>query len=135
MESDMNQPHGSLTGPQLEIMEIIWRGGKTGATVAEIWQALSAHREVARTTVLTMVNRLEQRGWLIRREAVGGLHFVAARGKEEATSRIAGQFVEEMFGGSAAELVKSLLGSQQITSEEIQRLREMLDQSQKGETV
>jgi len=129
----MKQPHGSLTGPQLKIVEIIWRYGKTGATVAEIWQALSAHRAVARTTVLTTVIRLEQRGWLQRMEGVHGLHFVALRGKEEATSQIAGRFVEEMFGGSAAELVKSLLGSQQITPEEVHRLRKILDQTQKGE--
>jgi predicted transcriptional regulator len=129
----MTQPHGSLTGAQLEIMQIIWACGKCGATVANIWQALSAHREVARTTVLTMVHRLAQRGWLRRKEGAGGLHFVAARGKEEATSQIAGRFVEEVFGGSAAELVKSLLGSHQITADEVRRLRELLDQSVKGE--
>jgi predicted transcriptional regulator len=130
----MTEPHGSLTGAQYEIMEVIWRCGKAGATVAEVWQALSARREVARTTVLTMVNRLEQRGWLRRKEAANGLHFVALRGKDEAAGQIAGRFVEEMFGGSAAELVKSLLGSQQITYEELRRLRELLDQSEKGES-
>ena len=35
----MPQPHGSLTEAQLEIMKIIWGREKTGATVAEIWQA------------------------------------------------------------------------------------------------
>ena len=95
---------------------------------------MAAHRDVARTTVLTMVNRLERRGSGSRRkEAANGLHFLASRTKEEATGQIAGQFVEAMFGGSAAELVKSLLGSQQITPQEIRRLRDLLDQSEEGE--
>jgi BlaI family transcriptional regulator, penicillinase repressor len=129
----MAKPQGLLTAAQIEIMEVIWQQGKTGATVAEIWQAISAKRDVARTTVLTMVNRLEHRGWLLRKHGDRGLHYIAARGKEGVTRQMAAQFVDEMFGGSAVELVRSLLGTQQITWEEIRRLRELLDQMDAGE--
>jgi predicted transcriptional regulator len=123
------QPQGSLTPNQVEIMEVVWAAGEEGATIAQIWQALSARRAVARTTVLTQVTRLENRHWLVRRESDHGIHFVAARSKETAAGQIAARFVQEMFGGSASGLVRSLLGSDQITPEELRRLRELLDQA------
>ena len=52
----------SLSPGQLEIMDVVWRHGE--ATVAEVWKALSARRQVARNTVLTMLARLEEKGWL-----------------------------------------------------------------------
>ena len=128
----MNQPHGPLTGPQLEILDIVWGCGPAGATVAEIWQELSRKRTVARTTVLTMVNRLEQRGWLVRQEGPRGHRYAAACDRDRATGQVAAQFVDEVFGGSATELVRSLLGSRRITPEEVRRLRQMLDQMGKG---
>ena len=128
----MNQPQGSLTAAQVEIMDVVWASGSVGATVAEIWQTLGARREVARTTVLTMVRRLENRGWLTRREGRHGRRFVATDGKEKTSVRMAVQFVAELFNGSASELVRSLLGSHQVTAEELRRLRELIDSTEKG---
>ena len=64
----MGRPEGRLTPAQHEIMEIVWRTGEAGATVTEIWTAIAGSREVARTTVLNLVDRLEKRGWLKRRK-------------------------------------------------------------------
>jgi predicted transcriptional regulator len=132
-EEIMRQPHGPLTGPQLEILDSVWSKGSEGATVAEIWQDLSAKRPVARTTVLTMVGRLELRGWLVRTEGTRGHRYTAACDKARATGQVCAQFVDEMFDGSAAELMCSLLGSRPINRTEVQRLRDMLDRLAKGE--
>ena len=59
-------PEGALTAAQFEIMEFVWKHGRRGATVAEVWQEISKTRDVARTTVLNLVDRLERRGWLRR---------------------------------------------------------------------
>jgi predicted transcriptional regulator len=128
----MSQPEGPLTGAQLEILDVVWGRGDAGATVAEIWQQLSAKRPVARTTVLTMVTRLEQRGWLIRGEGERGYRYTAACDRGRATGQVAAQFLDEVFGGSATELVRSLLGSRRITPEEVGRLREVLDRLGEG---
>ena len=40
-------PEGNLTPAQHEIMEVVWERGRAGATVAEIWEAVSQTRQVA----------------------------------------------------------------------------------------
>ena len=58
---------------QWEVLNIIWDRGE--ATVGEVWQAVSARRPVARNTVLTLVARLEEKGWLRRRTEGNVLHY------------------------------------------------------------
>lgn len=122
----MPSPEGNLTPAQFEIMEIVWNDGREGATVAEIWQEISKTREVARTTVLNLVDRLERRGWVKRRKTRGVNRFVATASREETETLLADDFVDDFFGGSASELVMNLLGSKRFKPEEIQRLQQML---------
>ena len=127
----MPKPKGTLTGTQLEIMEVVWTHDGRGATVAEVWRELSAGRSVARTTVLTLVSRLEKRGWLIRDKAKGASRFRAACDREDATGGIAEKFVKEFFDGSASNLVQSLLGSNKIMPDELDRLRKLIKEAGK----
>ena len=120
-------PEGALTPAQFEIMEVVWHHGRRGATVAEIWKEISHTRDVARTTVLNLVDRLERRGWLKRREGRGVNRFVATLRREKTASLLADDFVDDFFGGSASELVMSLLGSKRLKPDEVQRLQQLLD--------
>jgi predicted transcriptional regulator len=121
-------PDGSLTPAQYEILDAVWNTGRAGATVAEIWQAVTRQRPVARTTVLNLVDRLEKRGWLQRRdEPPGANRFVAAVSRRRAHSALASDFVHDFFDGSASNLVMSLLGSNRLDLREIERLRRLLD--------
>jgi len=125
----MSESERALTGVQKEILDVIWKAGPEGASAADVWDVLSAKRGVARTTVLTHIVRLERRGWLIRRETPNGLRFVVTRDRAQASAGIAKKFIDEFFGGSASELVMSLLGSRKIKPGEIERLRKLLDAS------
>jgi len=123
----MPKPRGSLTSTQYEILDVVWNHGTAGATVAEIWQAFAARRPVGRTTILNHVDRLEKRGWLIRREEEIPLHYVAALGREKTVALLAGDFVDGFFGGSARDLMVSLLGSKRLKPTEIAHLRRLLE--------
>lgn len=131
-------PQGNLTPTQYEIMQIVWDRGAEGATVSEIWQDTSVERPVARTTVLNLVDRLEKRGWLIRQTGTGANRYVAAKGREETARVLARDFVDDFFGGSASQLVMSLLGERRLDADEVERLRRLLrqhldtDQQDKG---
>ena len=107
----MPKPEGTLTSAQHEIIAVVWQSAAEGATVAEIWQAILAQRRVGRTTILNLVDRLERRGWLVRRDREKPCHYLAALGREETAVRLAGGFVDDFFAGSASNLVMSLLGS------------------------
>jgi predicted transcriptional regulator len=123
----MPKPQGSLTATQYEILDVVWSHGNSGATVAEIWQVFAARRPVGRTTILNHVDRLEKRGWLFRREGESPLRYVAALGREKTVALLAGDFVDGFFGGSARELMVSLLGSKRLKPAEIDQLRRMLE--------
>ena len=123
----MTKPEGSLTSTQHEIMELIWDHGARGATVAEIWQVIATRRSVGRTTILNLVDRLEKRGWLIRRGSKKPARYVAGLDREKTAALLAGGFADDFFGGSASELVMSLLGSRKFSTDEVRRLRRLLE--------
>lgn len=125
-------PDGKLTPAQYEIMEVVWNARRGGASVAEIWQAIAESRDVARTTILNLVDRLEKRGWLKRRERDGANRYVAAVSRKKTSTALASGFVDEFFGGSAADLVMSLLGTQKLDADEIARLKKLLSNSHSG---
>lgn len=126
----MSPPAAGLTAVQFEIMQIVWNA-PAGATVAEIWEAISEGRDVARTTVLNLVARLDERGWLKRRKSQGVYRYVATIDRDTATANAAARFVDDFFGGSASELVLSLLGSQRLSPAELDELKKLVEQANK----
>ena len=118
----------SLTGVQFEIMQIVWQAPE-GATVAEIWEAIARGRDVTRTTVLNLVSRLDERGWLKRRKCQGVYRYFATIDRDTASADAATKFVDEFFGGSATELVMSLLGTKRITKTELDQLRQLVERA------
>ena len=129
----MTKPEGTLTAAQLEILEAIWNGPEAGSTVTEIWQLITQQRDLTRTTVLNQVDRLEKRGWLRRKKHEDGFRYLAICDREQANRSVAEQFVNEFFGGSAGNLMMSLLGSKKLKPAEIQRLRDLLQDGTSGE--
>src|SRR5258708_777035 len=121
-----NVPDSSITPTQFEILQIAW-SSPAGASVAEIWETISAKRSVARTTVLNLVDRLEKRGWLARRKVEGVFRYTPTVDQQVASSEVAAEFVDAFFSGSASELVMSLLGSKRIWRKEINKLRSFLN--------
>jgi predicted transcriptional regulator len=122
-------PEGTLTPAQYEILDVVWQAGEEGATVAQVWHTISESRRVTRTTILNLVDRLEKRGWLKRRDAEGGARYSAAVTRDRTSATLAGDFVQTFFDGSTANLVMSLLGTSKLNAAEIRRLREILDRA------
>lgn len=120
----MPKPEGPLTYWQLEVMEVVW--DLEEASVAEIWEHLAEEREVARTTILTQVQRLEARGWLKRKPRSRPALFRATRPREAALAGEADEFLDTYFEGSAAALVQNLLGAGKLDRGEVARLRKLL---------
>lgn len=126
MQGRLDMPAGKLTPAQYELMQVVWACGGDGATVAEVWQTVTEQRTVGRTTILNLLDRLEKRGWLRRHERDGANRYVATVDRTHTDAELAREFVQEFFGGSAANLVMSLLGSSELDASELQRLRKLL---------
>jgi BlaI family transcriptional regulator, penicillinase repressor len=120
-------PEGKLTPVQFEIMQLIWNSTQ-GMTIGEIWEAIRSGRDVSRTTVLNLVDRLEKRAWLKRRKDQGVFRYAAAVERHSVEAQLAADFVQEFFEGSAANLLMSLLGSQRISKADMQRLKRLMEE-------
>ncbi len=113
-----------ISEAQREIMNIVWAGGEVG--VAEVWRILSTRRPVARNTVLTLITRLVDKGWLEPRRVGNAYRYTAARPREQARAEEIRRLVDTVFEGSAEGLVMSLLEGGELSPEESQRIRAMI---------
>jgi BlaI family transcriptional regulator, penicillinase repressor len=113
-----------LTKLELQIMQVIWRQG--ASNVAAVQEGLP--QQLAYTTVQTMLNILERKGKL-RRKLRGRAYVYSATVTEDKASRHAVRdLVDRMFGGSADELVMSLIKSRQIDPKRIAKLSKRLEE-------
>ena len=123
-----------LTQRELEIMHIFWDRGES--TAADIRDALDEKgRELALTTVATLVRILLDKHFLTQTGFERPFRFEPARTFEEVSRSILGELVEKVFGGSRSRLLVQLLGDEKLTPMERQRLQEILgsrEQKAKG---
>jgi BlaI family penicillinase repressor len=119
-----------LSPAQSEIMEIIWERGE--ASASEVRQALAKTRKVARNTVRTLLERMEQKGWLTHREEGRTYLYAAALARRETIGQKVREIVETICGGSAETLITALLDYRGLDRGELQRIRRLLDQARAG---
>jgi predicted transcriptional regulator len=120
----------ALSARQMEIMNVVWDRGK--ATVAEVWEELSRQHGLARNTVLTLMTRLEEKGWLGHEEEGAAYRYFARRRREATLRGLVQQLVDTAFAGSADSLVMALLEGRGVSADEAERIRTMIDQSEGG---
>ncbi len=118
-----------LTRLELEIMQVLWKRGPSN--VGEVQEGIG--RELAYTTVQTVLNTLHCKGKL-RRKLDGRAYVYSATVTEAKALRHAVRdLVDRMFGGSSEELVLSLIKSREIDPERIARLSRQLEQDEDAE--
>lgn len=120
----------TLSPRQMEIMNIIWSRGK--ATVAEVWEEMNRRHQLARNTVLTLMTRLEEKGWLGHEEDGQAYLYYARRRRETTLRGIVEQLVETAFAGSADSLVMALLEGRGVSPDEAERIRQMIEAAEQG---
>ncbi|MGA7793760.1 MAG: BlaI/MecI/CopY family transcriptional regulator [Candidatus Acidiferrales bacterium] len=104
---------------ELECLSVLWPMGE--GTVRDIHRALAASRPRAYTTVLTIMDRLEQKGIVTRRKVGKAFHYQARLSAEEARLKAVEKIVEGFFDGSP-EALAAHLSSQGATQEGIARV-------------
>ena len=123
-----------LSEGQIEIMNVVWdRAPRGGATVADVWEALSGRRQVARNTVQTMLTRLEEKGWLTHVEEGPAFRYLPRHPRETAMRGLVRRLVDTAFSGSAEGLVMALLQGRGVSRDEADRIRSMIDQAERPE--
>src|SRR5438046_2508646 len=109
---------------QLRILQVLWECDE--ATVADVHQALTGERDLAYTTMATMLRKMEARGLV--RHRVEGRSFVyqAVVAADAVTQGMADHLLERLFEGSLSDLVGHLLTTREVSREELAKLERLI---------
>ncbi len=114
---------------QRAVIEAVWELGE--ATVREVWTRLCREKELAYTTVLTAMQRLERDGWLKHR-AEGKKHvYLPTRTRAQADAGSVRKFVQKMFNGNALVLFRQLVEEDQLSDQELRELQLLINEKRR----
>jgi predicted transcriptional regulator len=113
-----------LAPVELMLMKAIWRLSR--ATVQEVRDALAGERDLAYTTVLTMLRSLEEKGFLTHEEEGRRYVYRPLVNREEATASMLSDLLDRAFDGSKELLLTRLLELGEVNEEELRLIRERL---------
>jgi len=118
---------------ELEVLKVVWE--IQPCTVREVAEVLGERRGSARTTVLTVMQRLHAKGFLRRRKRQGLYHYSTTVNRKKLISGLIRQFVDKVLDGSAAPFVAYLAEFEELTPEQAEALRKIAQdlESRSGE--
>ena len=123
----MRTPHPTLTPQELAIMKVIWDLEK--ATVRDVYETLREQRQIAYTTVMTMMKILETKGYLKRQQVDRAFVYRPSRPRQQVVGAMVREFVERVFDGAAGGLLLHLAKDGTLSKEERQRIRRAIEET------
>lgn len=111
---------------ELEVMKILWDRGRS--SVLQVAENLSKQKGYARTTILTIMQRLHKKGFLKRKKEDGVYRYEPTQKRQQVMGHLLNQFIDRVFDGSSASLVQQLTGAK-ISDEELNQIKTILDKA------
>lgn len=124
------KPSKTFTDRELEIMRVVWGLGE--ASAKQIQESLPGDRHY--NTVMTIIRVLEKKGHLTHREEGRTYFYRPTQSQEKARNRVVKHLVKNVFGGSAASLVLSLVETGDLTPEDLEAIRKRTAALKGGKT-
>ncbi|HEX4592638.1 MAG TPA: BlaI/MecI/CopY family transcriptional regulator [Bryobacteraceae bacterium] len=120
----MRSKSPTLTEQELEIMKIVWE--RDHATVRDVYEALLERRKIAYTTVMTMMNILEQKKYLRKSSEDRAYIYRPTKAKKQVIKGMVREFVDRVFNGSAEPLLVHLIEDRKLSSKELDEIARMI---------
>jgi BlaI family penicillinase repressor len=120
----MRPKTSTLTEQELEIMKIIWERDRV--TVRDVYESLLERRKIAYTTVMTMMNILEQKKYLRKSADDRAYIYRPAKAKKQVIKGMVREFVDRVFNGSAEPLLVHLIEDRRLTDQELDEIARMI---------
>ena len=116
------------TDSELAILRVLWtRGPSTVRQVAEV-----LNREAGYTTVLKLLQIMTEKALVVRDESERTHVYQAAYTEEQTQRQLVSDLLDRAFDGSAAKLVLQALASNKASPEELDEIRQLLNQQRGG---
>jgi BlaI family penicillinase repressor len=126
----MRKPQNTLTTQELAIMKVIWR--LESATVREVYEALRENRRVAYTTVMTMMNILESKGYLKKEKEKDerAYRYRPARAEQATITSMVSEFVDRVFDGASRPLLLHLVRTGKLSEKQRAELLRLMKEGE-----
>jgi predicted transcriptional regulator len=123
----------TLTAAELRLMKIFWQRGESSVT--DLVAAMPDDEPLAYNSVLTTVRILEQKGYVDHRQEGRAFVYRACVAEQEASRSEVRHVLSRFFGNSRERLLLSLLGDEEVSPEELLRLKEAIRNAPESNTV
>lgn len=122
----------TLTEAELRLMRVLWMRGESA--VADLVEAVAEETPLAYTSVLTTVRILEKKGYVEHRQEGRAFLYSPCVAEHEASRSEVKHMLQRFFGNSRERLLLSLLGDDDITPQELARLKKAIAETHDDET-
>ncbi len=112
-----------LSDLQLDLMRVLWRAGDL--SVAEVTEAL-ADRDLAHTTVATLLTRLEKRGAVAARRDGRMLVYTACVSEAQVRRNMVSSLIAQVFRGDPKALLAHLVSEREVAQGDLEQVRALL---------
>lgn len=116
-----------LTETELELMTILWRLGE--GSVSDVIEQLPKGRDLAYTSVSTILRILEQKGVLKTRKEGRGHIYIPQVKKSDYEAKTVKHVVDRVFDGTPIALVRQLLDTVKLNESDLKELKKLIDQA------
>jgi predicted transcriptional regulator len=114
----------TLTEAELRLMKILWRRGESA--VGDLVAAMPDGEALAYNSILTTIRILEQKGYVTHRQEGRAFIYWPCVAEDEASRTEIRHIMQRFFGDSRERLLLSVLRDEEVTPEEMERLKEAI---------
>lgn len=119
-----------LAQHQREVMDVVWEMGE--ATVHQVRDRINEHKNLAYTTILSVMQKLESEGWLKHRAEKRTYVYKPTVSREQAGARSIGQLIDSVFGGKPQLMFEHLLDEGNLSQDDVAELRKLISRKKRG---
>ena len=116
---------------ELQIMNVVWE--KSKATVHDVKDVLGRGRKPAYSTILTMMRKLEAKGYLEHDVDERTYVYRPTISRKVVRNGILGDILDRLFEGSPSLLLNSLVEQNRLTEKELRKIRKLIKERGKNE--
>lgn len=113
-----------LSDLQLDLMRVLWAGGEL--SVADVTEALADGRDLAHTTVATLLSRLEKRGVVAARRDGRMLVYRACVSEAQVRRSMVSSLIAQLFRGDSNALLAHLVSEREVAPGDLEQVRALL---------
>ncbi|GJM21040.1 MAG: transcriptional regulator [Planctomycetota bacterium] len=116
------------TERELAILKVLWEQGE--ASVREVYEALREHLPIVQNTVQAFLRTMEAKGLVTHRTEGRSFIYQPTTPREDTNRSMLSGLLDRVFDGAMDELVENAFALRRPTDNELQRLRDLIDQAE-----